>query len=158
MENLLASMLCIHSFISSPLCSVINREQHEKYPYNQFSHNRKYTQSSIVQTRALFIDFKVGVSFGYGFISLLVVRICWTAFQARNNVWSAPAGSALTLVSHRSPNARTENRHLCAKGERNGVQKTFDKTMMWPNIGAAAVGEKAHLGTKRRWTVKKSSL
>ena len=59
----------------------------------------------------------------------------WIAFQANNNVWSAPAGSALTLVSHRSHNARTANCHIRAKGERNGVQRKtkviFGKTMIW---------------------------
>ena len=61
--------------------------------------------------------------------------MCWTAFQAKNNIWSAPAGSALTLVSNRSHNAHTANHHICAKGERNGVQRRtkviFGKTMMW---------------------------
>ena len=68
-----------------------------------------------------------------GFVSLLVVRTCRTAFQAKNNVWSTPADSALTLVSHQSHNARTANRHLRAKGERNGIQRRpiiFGKSMM----------------------------
>ena len=56
-----------------PLRSIINREQHENYPYNQSSHNRKYTECSIVKMRASFIDFKVGVSLGHGFVLLLVV-------------------------------------------------------------------------------------
>jgi len=65
---------------------------------------------------------------------LLAVRACWAMFQARNNVRSAPASSALTLVSHRSHNVRTTNRHPCSKGERNGVQRrtkvSFGRTMM----------------------------
>jgi len=56
-----------------PLHSTINREQHEKYPYNQFSHNRKYTECLIVKARTSFIDFKVGVLLGHGFVLLLVV-------------------------------------------------------------------------------------
>jgi len=35
---------------------------------------------------ASFIDFKVGVSLGHGFVLLLVVRIYWTTFQAKKNV------------------------------------------------------------------------
>ena len=73
------SQYALHSLIFSPLCSVINREQHEKYPYNQFSHNRKYTECSIVKARASFIDFKVGVSLGHGFVSLLVRIITFEA-------------------------------------------------------------------------------
>ena len=48
----------------------------------------------------------------------------------------------------------TANRHLHGSGE--GMEnkgKKYDA-----NIGAAAIGEKARLGTKWRWTVKKSSL
>ena len=67
------SQYALYSLIFSPLHSVINREQYEKYPYNQSSHNRKYTECSIVKARASFIDFKVGVLLGHGFVSLLVV-------------------------------------------------------------------------------------
>ena len=67
------SQYVLYSLIFSPLRSVINGEQHEKYPYNQSSHNRKYTKCSIVEERASFINFKVGVSLGNGFVSLLVV-------------------------------------------------------------------------------------
>jgi len=63
----------LYSLIFSPLRSVINREQHKKYPYNHSSHNRKYRECSIVETCSSFIDFKVGVSLGLGFVSLLVV-------------------------------------------------------------------------------------
>jgi len=42
--------------------------------------------------------------------------------------------SALTIVSHQSHKVHTANRHLCAKGERNGVQRrtmvSFGRTMM----------------------------
>ena len=83
----------------------------------------------IVQVHASFIDFKVGVSLGHGFV------LWCTVFKAKNNVWSDPAGSALTLVSHWSHNVRTTNYHLRTNGERNGVQRRtkaiFGKTMMW---------------------------
>jgi len=67
------SQYALYSLILSPLRIVINREQHKKYPYNQSSHNRKYMECSIVEVRASFIDFKVGVLLGHGFVSLLVV-------------------------------------------------------------------------------------
>jgi len=67
------SQYALYSLIFSTLHSVINTEQHEKYPYNQSSHDRKYTECSIIKAHASFIDFKVGVSLGHGFISLLVV-------------------------------------------------------------------------------------
>ena len=62
------------------------------------------TECSIVKVCASFINLKVGVSFNYGvslrFISLLALQTCWATFQAKNNVRSAPASSAFTLVSH----------------------------------------------------------
>ena len=67
------SQYALYSLIFSPLRSVINREQHEKHPYNQSSHKRKYTECSIVKVRASFINFKVGVSLSHGFVLLLVV-------------------------------------------------------------------------------------
>jgi len=69
----LVSQYTLYSLIFSPLRIVINREQYEKYLYNQSSHNRKYTERSIVKARTSFIDFKVGVSLGHGFVLLLVV-------------------------------------------------------------------------------------
>jgi len=66
------SQYALYSLIFSPLCSVKNREQHEKYPYNQSSHNRKYMECLIIKVRASFIDFKVGVLLGHGFILFLV--------------------------------------------------------------------------------------
>ena len=47
----------------------------------------------------------------------------WLSFQTKNNVKSAPACTALTLVSHQSHNTRIANRHLHGKGERNRVQR-----------------------------------
>jgi len=67
------SQYALYSLIFSPLRSVINREQHEKYSNNQSSHNRKYMECSIVKARASFINFKVGVSLGHSFVSLLAV-------------------------------------------------------------------------------------
>ena len=85
------------------------------------------TECSIIKARALFIDLKVGVSLDHAillcFVSLLVLQTCWTTFQTKSNIRSTPASSALTLVSHRSHNTLTENRHLCGKGERNGAQR-----------------------------------
>jgi len=40
------SQYALYSLIFSPLRSVINREQHKKYPYHQSNHNRKYTSLS----------------------------------------------------------------------------------------------------------------
>ena len=39
----------------------------------------------------------------------------WLTFQAKNNIRSSPASTALAQVSHRSHNARTANRHLWRK-------------------------------------------
>ena len=96
----------------------------------------KNTECSIV---SLNYWFKVGVSFDHGallrFASLLAVRTCWTMFQAKNNVKSTPACSALSLVYYQSHKACTANRYLHTKGERNGVQRKtkiiFSRTMMW---------------------------
>ena len=117
------SQYASYSLIFSPLHSVINREQHEKYLYNQSSHSGKYGMFDR-WSACLIYQFRVGVSgVLLCFISLLVIRTCWTAFQAKNNVRSTPAGFALTLVWHQSHKAHTTNRHLRTKGERNGVQR-----------------------------------
>ena len=74
----------------------------------------KNTECLIVKECASlnFIDLKVGMSLNHGvslrFISLLTLQTCW---QAKNNVRSAPASSALTLVSHQSHNTHTTNCH-----------------------------------------------
>ena len=48
------------------------------------------------------MDLKVGVSLDHGvslhFVSLLALLTCWATFQAKNNVRSAPASTALTQV------------------------------------------------------------
>ena len=74
-------------------------------------------ECSIVKVHASFINLKVG-NHGVSlcFVSLLAFRICWATFQANNNVRSAPASSALTLVLHQSHNVSTANRHLCNSG------------------------------------------
>jgi len=121
----------LYSLIFSLLCIVINREQHEKYPYNQSSHNRKYTEGLIVEARASFIDFKVVVSLGHGFVSLPVVL---DSIPSKEKHLKRPCWLSITLVSHQNYNARTANRHLRAKGERNRIQRRtkviFGKTMM----------------------------
>ena len=70
----------------------------------------------------LFIDLKVGVSLDHGvllsFVSLLALQTRWATFQAKNNVKSAPASSAFTIVLHQSHNTCTVNRHLHTKEER----------------------------------------
>jgi len=96
------------------------------------------TEYSIVIVHSLFINIKVGVSLDHGislcFILLLALRAGWEAFQAKNNVRSAPASSALTLVSHQSHNARTANCHVRGSGVRNRAQMRtkvcFGRTMM----------------------------
>ena len=44
----------------------------------------------------------MGVSLGYDvslrFVLLLALQTCWATFQAKNNVRSAPASSALTIM------------------------------------------------------------
>jgi len=64
-------MLSVHSFSAHYV--VLNREQHEKYPYNQSSHNKKYMKCLIFKACASFIDFKVGMLLSHGFVSLVVV-------------------------------------------------------------------------------------
>jgi len=98
----------------------------------------KETTECWIKARASFIDLKVGVSLNHGvllrFVLLLPFRTCWETFQAKNNVRSAPASSALTLVSHRSHNACIANCHLSGSELRNGAQKrtkvSFGRTMM----------------------------
>ena len=74
----------------------------------------------IVEACTSFINLNVGVSLNHGaslhFILRIVLRTCWTTFQAKNNVRSAPASSALILVSDRNHDARIANRHLCDSG------------------------------------------
>ena len=80
---------------------------------------------------------------GYFALTQWIIMLCftssssnvWLPFQAKNNIRIPPACTALTLVSHRSHNVHTTNRHLCGKGERNGILRrkkiSFGRTMMW---------------------------
>ena len=85
-----------------------------------------------------FLNFKVGVSLNHDvslrFVLLLAFWACWETFQGANNVRSASANSALTLVSHWSHNAHAANRYLHSSGESNGAQKrtkvSFGRIMM----------------------------
>jgi len=43
----------------------------------------------------------------------------------------------------------TANRHLCSSGERKGEQRRTKVSIGRTSIGAAAVGEKAHLGIEQ---------
>ena len=87
-------------------------------------------ECSIINVHASFINLKVGVSLDYYalFTSscsniLYNVPTYYAMFQAKNNIRSVPASSALTLISHQSHNVCTAHHHLCAKEERNGVQR-----------------------------------
>ena len=123
--------------IFTPSRSIINGEQHESISTINPAIT-KNTECLIVKVCASFTNLKVGVSLDYGvllcFISLLAVWKCWATFQAQNIVRSTLASSVLTLISHQCHNMRIANRHLHAKGERNGVQGrtkvSFGRTMM----------------------------
>jgi len=64
----------------------------------------------------------------------LAVRTCYATSQAENNIRSAPASSALTVVLHWSYSELTANHCVRAKEERNRVQRrtkvSFGRTMM----------------------------
>jgi len=94
------------------------------------------TECSIVKVRASFINLKVGVSLDHD-VSLRFVcfqLFKWQTSQAKNNIRSTPASSALTLVMHRSHNTCTANHRLRGSGERNRAQRrtkvSFGRTMM----------------------------
>ena len=89
---------------------------------------------SIIEA-CLIYQFKSGfVAWSWCIAKLLFISRSLNMFQAKNNVRSAPASSALTLASHQSHNACTANRHLHGSGERMGVQRrtkvSFSRTMM----------------------------
>ena len=75
------------------------------------------------------------------FNSLLALWILWTTFQVKNNVKSAPASTALTLVLHQSRNTHTTSHRW-----RKEWRTKENKGKLWlnhdANIGAAAVGKK----------------
>ena len=96
-----------YSLIFSPLRSIINREQHEKYLYNQsrkiwnvWSYKRAL-HSSILKWVCCVICITM---LCFAFSS------CCATFKVKNNIISIPASSALTLVLHQSHNACTTNR------------------------------------------------
>jgi len=156
---MLASTLRIHIF--SPLCSVINREQHEKHLCNQTSHYGKYGMHDCQSTHPSYWYKSGCVTLAWCISTLCFASSSsniWLPFQAKNNVRSAPCLQCIYVSLTPSHNARTTNRHLHGKGERNGVQRKQSKLWYDASIGAAAVGKKAHLRMKRRWTVKKSRL
>ena len=120
------SQYALYSLIFSSLRSIINGEQHEKYLYNQSSHYGKYEMFNRLSVNLIYW-FKVVVSLDHDaspcFVSFLALLTCWATLQAENNIRSAPASSALTLISHWSHNAHTTNHHLCGSWEKNGVQR-----------------------------------
>ena len=147
----------LYSPIFSQLHSIINGEQHEKYLYNKFSHYGKYKNFNCEDTRPSFW-FKSGCVAWSQSITILCLRLLWplwVTFQVKDSVRSAPASTTLTQVSHWSDDVC--NHHLRGKGERNGAQRRT-KVSHDASIGATAIGEKAPLGVKWNWLVKKSSL
>ena len=97
------------------------------------------TECTIVEVCAPIIDKKSGLSTALAGC-IIMLRFAssssniWLTFQAKSNVRTAPACTALTYVSHQSHNMRTANCHLRSKGERNGVQRrtkvSFGRTIM----------------------------
>jgi len=73
------------------------------------------TERLIIKAHTSIIKLKVGMFLDHEvslpFILLLALQTCWATYQAKNNVWSAPASSALTIVLHRSHNKHTANCH-----------------------------------------------
>ena len=59
----------------------------------------------------------------YYYALFLALKTCWATFQAKNNISSALASSALTLVSYQSHNVYTAHGHL-----RGRVGKYFNIT------------------------------
>ena len=57
------------------------------------------------------------------FVLLLALRTLEAMFQAKNNVGSTPASTALAQVLHRSHNSHTANCHVRGSVERNGAQR-----------------------------------
>jgi len=131
------SQYASHSLTFSSLRSPINREQHEKHLYNQSSHywkcevhNRQSTHPNYWYKSGCVALTWCIITFHFAFSSLNV----WLIFQAKNNVRSTPACTALIQVLHWSHNARTLTHHLHGSGERNGVQRrikvSFGRTMV----------------------------
>ena len=98
----LDSQYTLYSLIFFLLHSVINREQHEKYLYNQSSHYTRYRL--LIVKACLIYQFKSGhVVWSWCITMLHFVSSCsnmLAAFQAKNNIRSTFASSSPTLVSH----------------------------------------------------------
>ena len=98
----------------------------------------KNTECLIVKTCTPANNLKVGVLLDHiaslCSVSLPVLLTFEAIFQAKNNVRSTPASTALAQVSCRSHNMHNANCHLCSSGERNGAQRrtkvNSGKTMM----------------------------
>ena len=96
------------------------------------------TECTIVKVHTPVIDIKVGVSTQHGlslrFASFPAFRTF--GYHSKQKIMQEVPLLALYLpkVSHQSRNAHATNRHLCGKGERNGVQRrakvNFSRTMM----------------------------
>ena len=86
------------------------------------------TEFSIIKVHALFINLKVDVSLDHN-VSLASFHFQLSEYfgqhskQAKNNLRSTPASSALTLVSHQSHSVCAANHHLRGSGERNEAQR-----------------------------------
>ena len=104
----------------------------------------------------LVIDLKVNASLDHSvllhFVLLQVHQTIWAKFQAKNNVRSASASTALAQVLYQSHITCTVNHHQRGSGERNGAQTrtkvSFDKTMMQV-LELLWLVKKAGLGMKR---------
>ena len=70
-------------------------------------------------------------------------------FKQKDNVLNTSTITAVTKSSMKPRSDATVNRHLCSSAKKNGEQRRT-KVSFGASIGAAAVGKKAHLGTKRR--------
>ena len=115
-ENTLASMLCIQSFLAhykQQIISTINPA---------ITENMK---CSVIEAHTQYIDLKVVRHFVIvqHYILLPALRTLWLTFQARNSVRSAPASTVLAWVLHQSHNVCTMNRHLYSSGERNEAKR-----------------------------------
>ena len=105
-------------------------------------------ECSIVNARTSFINLKVGGHLITTLCLLLAVRTCYAMFQAKNNIKSAPASSALTQSCTEAITCIPQivTIALREKGkEYKGEQRYF-----LVNHDVSSGAEKAHLGTKRR--------
>jgi len=151
-----------YSPIFRVLHCVINAQQHERHLYHQFSHYKIY---GMIGHQCAYLNYgleKVGTQTVYHYALFPATsNIRVTLLRVKNSIRSAPASIALTQVSHWSHDAHTANYYLSGSelsGERVGAQRRTKISFGRTRIGGAAVGEKARLGMKQHWAVKKSSL